>query len=432
MTEDNSIADLSYVQIVFLVLFYWYFLLLVQVVVSTILGQNPGPPDGSTTNAKMQSMRSGNASPSSIGTIRVKSSEKQSHGNPRSRSTKSTTKEKANCVDSRAPKNHRDHKDKSVRFILDKSGTTKSQSSRENRTLRKTSAQRIQTKEEDQKFAQSIHLQENLMHKVAQERSHQAMMTSNIGKAILLVERIIQCVEALKDKCKIGLGPVAKDDMVILAERLFAKQNEFKAKGIPTRVDIGFHYTTEENMHEIQVNGLMTKKDRIKKKIDVKTNGAVFGDGVYTANNPTSFKRYGSVGLIVARMQGKTTRIAERLDRTKHPKIPNTIIGDKNAKSLEEWRPYDHWHEIILQESSQCLPLIRYDKKLLFELSLKDQDAHMAIIIKSLNEIIGELFNGTKRSHVVETADEVEIPTNEAVETTKRWWSFLFPFFSSR
>ena len=373
MTEDNSNTDLSNGKIVLVVLLYGYFLLIVVEFIRFVW-LNPGPTDGSTANATMRLMRRANASSSSIGTNRVKSSDQKSLRKPWPRSTKSTTKEKRNCVDSRAPKNHRDNKD--------------------------------EIEEEDRKFAQSLHFQEKLMSKkLADEQSQKAMMETNIGKAILLVERVVQLVESSEGECKIGLRPVAKDDMVILAERLFAKQDEFKAKGINSKVDIGYHYTTEENMREIQVNGLMTKKDRIKNNIDVKTNGAVFGDGVYTANNPTSFKNFGSVGLIVARMQGKTIRIAERLDPTKHPKLPNTIIGDKKAKSLKEWRPYSLEHEIILQESSQCVPLIRYDKNVMLNHSIIE----MHILTASIETIVDEIFN--------------------AGETPKRGRSFL-SFFS--
>ena len=96
------------------------------------------------------------------------------------------------------------------------------------------------------------------------------MMVTRIGKAVLIVERILQVVESMKianDLFKFGLRAVAKDDMVYFAEQLLAKQEEFKAKGAPFEVDIGYHYTTEASMNAIQTNGLMTREDRIKNNV---------------------------------------------------------------------------------------------------------------------------------------------------------------------
>jgi len=52
---------------------------------------------------------------------------------------------------------------------------------------------------------------------------------------------------------------------------LLAKQEEFKADGLPFEVDIGHHYTDEKNMDDIRTNGLMTKEDRLNIKVHVAT-----------------------------------------------------------------------------------------------------------------------------------------------------------------
>lgn len=261
--------------------------------------------------------------------------------------------------------------------------------------------------EKDRKFAQSIQNMENKMQKkLSEERLHESMLEmlqTNLGKAILLVERVIRFVEssevATDDKYKFAFKAVAKDVMVEFAERLLAKQDEFKAKKAPFKIDIGYHYTNEDNMSGIQANGLMTKKDRIKNKIKVSTHGSVFGDGVYTANNPTSFMDYGSVGIIVARIQGKPTRIAKStptptFDSKKHKDLPNTIIGDKTATSLRKWPKSDSRHEIVLRESSQCVPLIRYDQSPLLGSQIDGAVAHLGVVTESLKSIVDEVFNG--------------------------------------
>ncbi len=259
--------------------------------------------------------------------------------------------------------------------------------------------------EKDRKLAQQIQdAEERASQKLSLDRAHKIMMATNVGKAVLLVERVIQWVESIKGAnflFRFGLKPVAKDDMVRFAERMLAKQQEFKAKGIPFKIDIGYHYTSEESMNHIQTNGLMTREDRIKNKIEVQSKGAIFGDGVYTANNPTSFMKFGRVGLIVARLQGKTTRIAKQLDKKLDktpPKPATTIIGDKTANSLRQWPKSDSMHEIVLQNSSQCLPLIRYDRKSLHGAPVCDWKPadYILLMTECLRAILDEIFNGGK------------------------------------
>ncbi len=255
--------------------------------------------------------------------------------------------------------------------------------------------------ETDRQLAQRIqNEEERVSQKLSLDRARQALMSTSIGKAILIVERVIGFLESVQlanDIFQFGLSPVAKDDLVFFAERLLSKQHEFKEKGIPFEVDIGYHYTSEESMKHIQANGLMTRKDRIKNNIQVQSKGAVFGDGVYTANNPTSFMKFGRIGLIVARLQGKPVRMAQQLC-SKGRRSANTIIGDKTAKSLWRWPKSDEMHEIVLQHSSQCLPLIRYDRKSLrgHPVAGWKPDAYILLITESLNKILGEIFNGHK------------------------------------
>ena len=46
--------------------------------------------------------------------------------------------------------------------------------------------------------------------------------------------------------------PVAVDDMVEMAERMFEAQATFGLEQKPTLVDIGYHYTRNDNLERIQ------------------------------------------------------------------------------------------------------------------------------------------------------------------------------------
>lgn len=259
----------------------------------------------------------------------------------------------------------------------------------------KNSKKQKRTEERDRKIAQRLQDSEDRAYQTPTPHGdEQSMMATNVGKAVLAVERIIQLVDSLKsmkNRFEMGLEPVAKDDMVYFAERLLEKQEEFRSKGISTEVDIGFHFTDETSMNDIQANGLMTKEDRIKNNIKVDSKGAVFGDGIYTANNPTHFSRFGKVGLIVARLQGKKVRVAKALPK-KFRTQANTFIGDKSAKSTQNWPKSDKLNEIVLRTSSQCLPLVRFDRK--NRLLLTNPDAYVLNVAASLKAVVNEIFNG--------------------------------------
>ena len=119
------------------------------------------------------------------------------------------------------------------------------------------------------------------------KKEQRRMMKTNTGRAVLAVERIINLVETMKHQLLAAdqnenenendefIEPVARDDIVFLAERLLQKQEEFKANGIPFHVCIGYHYTDERNMNDIRTNGLMTKAERDTKNVTVASKGYV-------------------------------------------------------------------------------------------------------------------------------------------------------------
>jgi hypothetical protein len=121
----------------------------------------------------------------------------------------------------------------------------------------------------------------------------------------LFVERVQATVKQVKLKDALSYSDtiesiVAKNVLT----RLFTAREEFRQAGKPIKVDTGYHYTRKKNMDSIQINGLMNRSEMASWKIDTASNGACFGQGIYTAANPFLFRSYGDLGLMVARLPG--------------------------------------------------------------------------------------------------------------------------------
>ena len=163
---------------------------------------------------------------------------------------------------------------------------------------------------------------------------------------------------------------VSRDVMATLAYCLMETQDNFREAGKNHRVDLGYHYTQKANMARIQTDGLMTKKERSSHRIQVDMkHGSVFGDGVYTGNNPYCFRKYGEVGLLVARIQGMV-RFVEVKGRPTMDGAFDTVVGNKLGRfrrltcsdDVTDNTPHD---EVVLLTSKQCLPLVKYDRDLI-------------------------------------------------------------------
>ena len=93
----------------------------------------------------------------------------------------------------------------------------------------------------------------------------------------------------------------------------------------------------------IRSNGLLTKAERNAKSINSRNHGSIFGDGIYAANYPTSFARYGEQGLLVARLIGKLVRVPKSLSCLTSSNFldiansSNTIVGDKTISLSHRW-----------------------------------------------------------------------------------------------
>ena len=225
--------------------------------------------------------------------------------------------------------------------------------------------------ESDQALAKFLQQdEENKRPKRADRRTEWLKMKETmLGKSILLVERIIETIRSFSTSneilnAKMDIKPVAKDDMVFLMERMLKTQATYKSLGYSSHVDTGFHYTSEGNMAHIRTNGLMSKSERSSQQITAGSHGSVYGDGIYTGNNPICFQNYGERGLVVARLKGVSVRVARfPIPFVKGEDVQNatTIVGNKSTAG-KEWPESDHSDEIVLKSSHQCVPLIQYNR----------------------------------------------------------------------
>lgn len=169
-----------------------------------------------------------------------------------------------------------------------------------------------------------------------------------LAQAWVLVEEFVQQITQLSSKGPPDfLKSLNMNDFVEMAERFLEMESEFRRMGKPSSVDIGYHYTRAKNILQIRNNGLLTKIERDQKGISTNYNGSLYGDGIYTANNPGEFyETYGPVGLIVLRIQGRVG-----MKRSMSDDDINTIID----------QPAPMNRMVVLKTSSQCLPILQYD-----------------------------------------------------------------------
>jgi hypothetical protein len=83
---------------------------------------------------------------------------------------------------------------------------------------------------------------------------------------------------------------VADPDQILpFVKRMLVKQSEFGALGKPCELHIALHYTRAENKESIRSVGLKSKGERENLGIQSKFNGAAYGEGVYTTEDPTAY-----------------------------------------------------------------------------------------------------------------------------------------------
>jgi len=140
---------------------------------------------------------------------------------------------------------------------------------------------------------------------------------------------------------------VGRDKLSISAKNMLQLQSKFSNAGISDEVDIAYYYA----------NGSVGHK------------WGVFGNGIYTANNPVCFSQNGEVGFLVALLKGQSANCfkaaSKRGKKIVWPRPDsNTIIGNRRKGTMTRNRPSsenDFFDEIVLQESAQCLPLVQFN-----------------------------------------------------------------------
>jgi Deltex C-terminal domain/Ring finger domain len=194
---------------------------------------------------------------------------------------------------------------------------------------------------------------------------------------------------------------VNHDDMVFFAERLFQRHEEFAKVGKDVHVDIGYHYTTSKNLHCIRFTGLLSEAERAMQGVTASTatsttnNGATFGDGIYTGNNPFSYHEFrgGDKCLFVARLKGRTHGVGQSMQ----DKIAVANSGPDPAAETADTvlgRYGDTDEVCVLKSSSQCVALVTFDSPLVEiynDLSAGNDMVHAYHC--SLQAVIDECFN---------------------------------------
>ena len=122
-------------------------------------------------------------------------------------------------------------------------------------------------------------------------------------------------------------------------------------------------------MSIVSYGAAYSKDDRtLVKVVSSNNHGSVFGNGVYTGDNPFTFSSYGDTCLLVARLQGLAARAPVFLSK-KHEIDANTIMGNKLSRPVrlddDGWPISGDQHETVLRSSSQSLALIKFSKSLL-------------------------------------------------------------------
>lgn len=247
--------------------------------------------------------------------------------------------------------------------------------------------------------------QEEEIHREKRKRTEDDSMRQSLdGRAWLFVNQVLDLAKRLAATSP-GLTAVSVDDMVFLAKKFLQCQADFQADGLPTNVTLAYHYTRNERMDSIKQDGLVTLADR-KRKDAHAVGGCAFGDGVYTATNPYAFYGFngGKVGLLVAVVLGSTKRVSYS-GRTPNNAAPvNTVIGNKMRNLPGNMSEDTQFHdEYVLQESRQCLPLVRFDTSLVSSDGRRTQGNDAVWTHhKELQKLLDQFFNGGIRTELTQ------------------------------
>lgn len=209
-------------------------------------------------------------------------------------------------------------------------------------------------------------------HHFSREIEYEESQCTNRDAAWKFVRQIVAKYEEIQNS-KNGsklIDLLDEEGMFDSAKRMFDCQDSFAFQGISTNVTLAYHYTQEDRIGSISQNGLFCSR-----------NGT-FGQGIYLSDNPQAFQSKGTIGLIVAILQGLSENVDGNIRN--EASIATTMIGKKSHSDATE--------EIVLQDPSQCVPIIRFDATLLYaaEIDL------LSICHNALNWVIDESYNKRK------------------------------------
>ena len=74
---------------------------------------------------------------------------------------------------------------------------------------------------------------------------------------------------------------MALDDLHPMCVALIQQQQQFARAGKPAAVELAFHYTNSQNLHNIRRHGLLDRASQEQEGVSAELNGKKFGDGVY-------------------------------------------------------------------------------------------------------------------------------------------------------
>ena len=238
--------------------------------------------------------------------------------------------------------------------------------------------------EDDATVARQMQRTENRNARIEQQKRLNAELAENekthMGRALLLVQKVLAIVSHTNQ-----VEPIARDIMVDFAQALVVKQTEFS--GRDKLITVGYHWTSKANVKKIASNGLMSKAERDGANVQSAFHGAVFGDGIYTASQPLEFKNmYGDQVIMLIVAMGKTEYVGRKYGPRSDPSF-NTVVGNKNKKDCQFG---DAMNEIVLQQSSQVIPVFVADNKVFNSPAGKSDffriQAEVGEIIKMLND----------------------------------------------
>lgn len=169
-----------------------------------------------------------------------------------------------------------------------------------------------------------------------------------------------------------GVDLLSRDSMFSMSARFIDTMLAFQDAGIPTGIHVAWHYTRSDNLDFIRRSGLLTHADRAAARAAARAvdlaaggpqlqwTGAVFGPGIYVANNPFAFmNNYGGVLLACLVLPGNQLDVKE-YGEEEGERIPlniNTRVGNKQTDNRMPVSGHRH-NEYVLASSGQVLPIL--------------------------------------------------------------------------